>query len=105
MQNWQGVEDAVKSASNALGSADEENQKYIESIEGRMASMESSFQKFSQTAISQDLIKDVVTFGTTFLNVLTQIIDKFGVLTPLIGTAGIGAFIKNLDCQEVLKFA
>lgn len=105
MQNWQGVEDAVKSASNAMGSAVEENQKYIESIEGRMAGMESAFQKFSQITISQDLLKDVVSFGTTFLDVLTQVIDKFGILTPLLGTAGIGAFIKNLDHQKVLKSA
>lgn len=105
MQNWQGVEDAVKSASNAMGSSDEENQKYIESIEGRMAGLESSFQKFSQVAISSDTIKDVVSFGTTLLDVLTQIVDKMGVLTPLFGAAGIGAFIKNLDRQKVLKFA
>ena len=105
MANWQGVEDAVKSASNAMGSADEENQKYIESIEGRMASLESSFQKFSQATVSSDTIKDVVSFGTTLLDVLTQIVDKMGVLTPLFGAAGIGAFIKNLDRQKVLKFA
>lgn len=105
MQNWQGVEDAVESAKNSMNSADEENQKYLDSIEGRMNSLESSFQRFSQSAMSSGLIKGIVSGGTVALDLLTAITDKVGTLLPMISGGSIFAFFKNLDYQKVLKIA
>ena len=105
MQNWKGVEEAVESAKNSMNSADEENQKYLDSIEGRLNSLESSFQRFSQTAISTGLIKNIVSGGTVVLDLLTAITDKVGILLPMMSGAGITAFVKNLDHQKVLKIA
>ena len=105
MQNWQGVEDAVESAKNSMNSADEENQKYLDSIEGRMNSLESSFQRFSQSAMSTGLIKGIVSGGTVALDLLTAITDKVGILLPMISGGSIFAFFKNLDYQKVLKIA
>ena len=85
MQNWKGVEDAVESAKNSLGSADEENEKYINSIQGKLENLESATQKLSKTLIDSDLVKFFVDLGTTGVKAIDGIVNA---LTPL-GTIGV----------------
>lgn len=87
MQNWEGVKDAVESASNSFGSADEENEKYIKSIQGRVENFERSFQQLSRTLLDSDLVKWFVDLGTTGVNAIDKIVDKLGSLGT-IGTIG-----------------
>lgn len=87
MQNWDGVKDAVESASNSFGSADEENEKYIKSIQGRVENFERSVQQLSRTVLDSGLVKFFVDLGTTGVNALDSLIDKLGSL----GTVGLGA--------------
>lgn len=91
MQNWQGVEDAVESAKNSLGSADEENKKYLDSIQGRVENFESATQKLSNTIIDSNDIKNIVDLGTNIIKFFDNVIDRTGILTPLLG--GLGAFL------------
>lgn len=96
MQNWQGVEDAVESAKNSLGSADEENEKYINSIEGKLENLESATQQLSRTLIDSDLIKFFVDLGTTGVKAIDGLVNA---LSPLGTAALIGGGIlggKNL---------
>ena len=96
MQNWKGVEDAVESAKNSIGSADEENEKYINSIQGKLENLESATQKLSKTLIDSDLIKFFVDLGTTGVKAIDGIVNA---LTPLGTVAAIGGGIlggKNL---------
>ena len=96
MQNWKGVEDAVESAKNSLGSADEENEKYINSIQGKLENLESATQKLSKTLIDSDLVKFFVDLGTTGVKAIDGLVNA---LTPL-GTLALGgglfAGIKNV---------
>ena len=85
MQNWKGVEDAVESAKNSIGSADEENEKYINSIQGKLENLESATQKLSKTLIDSDLVKFFVDLGTTGVKAIDGLVNA---LTPL-GTAGL----------------
>lgn len=87
MQNWDGVKDAVESASNSFGSADEENEKYIKSIQGRVENFERSVQQLSRTVLDSDLVKFFVDLGTTGVNAIDKIVDKLGSLGT-IGTIG-----------------
>ncbi len=89
MQNWEGVKDAVESASNSVGSADEENEKYIESIQGRVENFESSVQQLSRTILDSDVVKWFVDLGTTGVKAIDGLVNA---LTPL-GTIGLGAGI------------
>ena len=45
MENWKNVEAATQSATDSLGSATKENEKYLNSIEGRVSLFNSSIQK------------------------------------------------------------
>ena len=101
MQNWKGVEDAVESAKNSLGSADEENEKYINSIQGKLENLESATQKLSKTLIDSDLVKFFVDLGTTGVKAIDGIVNA---LTPLGAAAGIGGIVAGIRNVGGLKF-
>lgn len=102
MQNWKGVEDAVESAKNSLGSADEENKKYINSIQGKLENLESATQKLSKTLIDSDLVKFFVDLGTTGVKAIDGLVNALGGLGTigLLGGAGLG--IKNVGINTLV---
>ena len=70
LSNWNDVEDAIKSATESVGSADRENAKYLNSIEGKTQKMASSFQSLSNSLIDSGWIKGLLDTGTGVLNFL-----------------------------------
>ena len=96
MENWENVESATKSAQNSLGSSAIENQKYLDSISGKLANLESAFQSLSQTVVNSDFIKSIIDGGTNILNTIEEIIKNLGTIpTILTSIAAVGAF-KNV---------
>lgn len=87
LSNWENVEAAVKAASEAEGSAARENAKYVDSLQGRLDKLKTSWQSFATTFMNTDLVKGGVSALTGFVEILEGIIDKIGVL----GTLGFGA--------------
>lgn len=95
MQNWKGVKDAVESASNSVGSADVENEKYITSIQGRVEDFERSVQQLSRIVLDSDVVKWFVDLETTGINALDAVIDKLGTLGTIGLGTGIITFVKS----------
>ena len=95
--NWSNVEKAVEAASNAEGTAAAENEKYMQSMQGKLDSLNASWQALSNTVLSSDLIKFLVGGLSGIVDIVDGITHSFGVLGTTIGTIGIIAFIKNLD--------
>lgn len=97
LQNGDMLRDVFEDAQNADGSAQEELDKYLESIDGRMAKLESQAQEFWYKLIDSDTIKNGITLLTELLGLATDFVDTFGML----GTIGIGAGafagIKSVD--------
>lgn len=83
------------------GSAEKELSNYQKGIEYSLDKFKASFQEFSSAMIDSNIFKGLIDSGTSVLNVLTQIIDKFGALQTVIAgfTAfkGITSFVKNFD--------
>ena len=96
IQNWNDVEKAVVSATDAEGSAAREHEKYMDSIQGKLNALTSVFQTFSNTVMSSDLIKFAVDALKSLLDIIEKIISTIGG----IGTAGIftgiGLVIRNI---------
>lgn len=92
---FEDVDKAIKQSVNSIGSATEENTKYLNSIEGKATDFQSAFQSLSTNLISSDTVKNVVDFGTTIIKFLDDTIDKVGILMPLLGGAGIAKFANN----------
>lgn len=98
LENFNVAEDVVKTAANSAGSALKENEKYLDSINGKIAEFKATFEELSMTLIDSDFVKQVIELGTGLLdvlNVLAKVIDKVGGLnTVLVVTVGILATVK-----------
>lgn len=104
VENFSIAEAALTDSANAAGSALAENEKHLDSIEGKVSKFKATFQELSTTLIDSNFVKQIVDFGTgllTLLNSVAKLIESVGGLnTVLIATAGILAAIK-LDAIKV----
>ena len=57
---------------------------------------ESAVEDLSNSAIDSEFIKGIIDLGTTGVKGLDAFIEKFGMLTTLLGAGGIVAGIKNV---------
>lgn len=80
LSNWQGVEKAVKAATNSTGSAEKENSKYLNSIEGKTKAVESAMQKLASATVDDNLVKWFLDAEKGAINLMTSI----GGLTPVV---------------------
>lgn len=83
LQNFDDVEKALASSAGAAGSAIKENEKYLDSIQGKLSKFKATFEEFSANFISSEMVSAVVSLGTALLNVLT-VLDKIHLLIPLL---------------------
>lgn len=95
-QQFQDAENAVAQSLNSVGSAAEENEKYLNSVSGKVTMFESAVEDLSNSAIDSEFIKGIIDLGTTGVKGLDAFIEKFGMLTTLLGAGGIVAGIKNV---------
>lgn len=87
---------------NSEGSAEEELQKYLESIDGKIHQLQNRMQEFWHTSISSDVIKTGIDGLTTILELLTSIIDKAGSIpTVLAGITGGLSLFKNVGRDKM----
>ena len=93
IQNWENVEAAVKSASEAEGSAARENAKYVDSIQGRLDKLTTSWQSFANTFMSSDFLKGAISALTSFIEGLEKVVDTVGTFPTLMGTIAAGMSI------------
>ena len=91
IQNFDTVEKAIETSANSAGSALKENERYLDSIQGKIDQFNNAMQAMWSDTLDSDLVKGFVSFGT----ILIKIIDTIGLLeSALIALATI-SMIKN----------
>lgn len=96
LENFDVAENVIKSTADAAGSALAENEKYLESINGHIAEFKAAFEELSTTLIDSELVKSIITLGTTLLNILgivAKVIDAFGGLNTILAGLAIRPLI------------
>lgn len=78
MTNWKDAEDAYAAAVNSAGSAEKENQSFLNSIAGKQAQFKSAFESLSNDVINSDLVKFGVDMGTMMVKGLDGVINATG---------------------------
>ena len=101
LNNVDMIKEAYETAQNAEGSAQEELNAYMESIDGKIAQLTNRIQQFWATAINSDSIKDIVDALTVIVEKATEFIDTIG-LAP-IGIAAITAALLKLTGIKVFS--
>lgn len=84
IKNFDVAREAYQDALGSEGSALKENEKYLDSIQGRVQQFKASFEELSAAFIDSDFAKGVVSFGDTILRGLTSIIENLGSIPSLI---------------------
>lgn len=79
------LEQVKETSEHSDNSALEENQKYLESTEAKIAQLQTQLQELATVTINSDMFKGVIDTATAFLNIVTQILDKLPLLSTAIG--------------------
>ena len=103
IQNWETVEKAVKAANNATGTAREEQERYMNSLQGHIDSLNASLQATSNTILKSDFLKDLVNLLNVIVNGLDFTIGKLGTIPTLIGTITAVLSAKNFGRDKMFS--
>lgn len=103
MKNFDIARDSLNTAEfESEGSAKRELENWNKGIEASISHFQAQFQEFSTTMISSDLFKGIVDGGTQALDVVTNLIDKVGLIPIALSGFGATTFFKNLDCSKII---
>lgn len=95
------AENAMADAANSAGSAAKENEKYLDSITGKLNQLDSAFQQLSQDLLDDSLIKFFVDFATAAVDVADGAVKAAGALPTL--TAAISGVLSVMQMSGKLK--
>ena len=96
MANWESVEKSIQSATDSMGSAAVENEKYLDSISGKVSQFNSAVEQLSKTVIESDTVKFFVDLGTTGVKSIDSIVNALTPLGTLLTAGGLFAGLKNI---------
>ena len=88
MKNWGSAVEATNKAMNSQGSSIRENEKYLDSIEGKIQAFQSAWEQLSYHVMSSDFIKGVIDLGTDLIKILDTLVQKIGTIPTLLGLLG-----------------
>ena len=100
LNNFDTVERAYITAQNSLGSAEKENEHYLNSLQGQINILENKWNKLWTTPTNEELYTFVVKLGQAVLDVA----DNIGILGVALTGAGLFGAFKDFG-QPVLKVA
>ena len=72
IQNFDIVEDAIETSANSEGSALKENEKVLDSIQGKINLFNNALERFWSNLIDSDLIKFIVDLGTKVIELASD---------------------------------
>lgn len=88
MKNWESAVRATTTAQDAQGSSLRENERYLDSIEGKLQNFQSAWEQLSYHVVNSDMIKGFIDFGTAAITTIDNVVQKIGALPTAIGMLG-----------------
>lgn len=96
---------SYEEATNAEGSAREEQEKYTKSIKYSIDKAKASLEELANDFLSSDFLKGLIDFGEKIISFLDKIIDKFGVLPTLLTAIGAALSFKNVGRDKMYSLS
>lgn len=107
VQQMSDVDKAISQSIDSVGAAERENEIYRQSIQGMKNEFDNQFQMLANEVVSSDWIKDLISAGTDFLEVLTNIVKQddlvsgtIGVITE--GIKGLASVLKDITGNDMI---
>lgn len=102
LNNWNDVELAIEKASNAEGTAAAEQEKYANSMQGKLDNLTTSWQILSNTVMNSEFVKGLIDFLSGTLNGLNSLTDTLGSIPVLITGISVAlSAIKNVGGNKM----
>lgn len=101
IENFKQAEKAAETAEGSMGSAAKENEKYLDSINGRISLLKSTFESLSENLLGSTAFKVLVSLLTDAVKVTDFLVDKLGAI-PVVLTS-ISAAMKGMKLFENAK--
>lgn len=95
------AEKSMEDAANSSNSAMTEQERMMDSIEGRLKQLNASFEKFSNDVMSSDLIKFFVTLATKIVDATDGMVNLAGSIPAI--TAAISGVLSVMQMSGKLK--
>lgn len=103
LENYTTLESVMGSVDNADGTALSQNEKYLDSISGKVTQFHSQLQELAYVSLDDSFLKDLVSMGTQVLKVVTALIEKLGALPAVIAAfSGALSLKKNFGRVKML---
>lgn len=103
MQNAEQLENAYNTLKDSAGSAEKEQEAYMDSLSGRINALKESFTAITMQMVNSDFLKNFISNLTTGVNAVSGFIDTFGAM-PTTVTAVVGALtIFNAKFRESIS--
>ena len=101
LQNGDMLRSVYEDAQNSEGSAEQELQKYLDSIDGKIAQLQNRVQEFWTKVIDSEVIKNGIDLLTTLVKGATDFVDVIGVLPTLLTGIGAALSFKNVGGSKM----
>ena len=95
LSNWDKVEKLTKVSENSSNEALKKFNDYADTVEARLNSMKAAYEKLSMQLADSEFLKGAADGGAAFLNVLSEVIDKLGVLSTAMGAITAGGALRG----------
>lgn len=99
LTNFNDAENALQTASSAAGSAYAENEKYLDSINGKIEQFRASFETLSTEVVNSSVIKWGISVGTVLVDILNELAKARLLLPIIVGTL---VTIKGINLSKTI---
>lgn len=100
LRNWSDYEDLVVKANESVGVTFENQEKYAESLEGKMEGLSATMTSVWENLINEDSVSPVIDILSKFADGLDKVTSKLGLLGTVSVGAGLFAGWKNIGLDE-----
>nr|DAL14025.1 MAG TPA_asm: minor tail protein [Caudoviricetes sp.] len=102
ISNYDQVLYAHELALDSVGSAEQENARYMESLEAKISNFKAAFQELALTFINSDFVKQIIDLGTALLKFANTDLGQTIIKIAAFGMAlkGLGAIVGKLGLIE-----
>lgn len=96
MENFDIAKNVLNTSANSQGSATQEHQKWLESMEAKTNQLKAAWEGLSQAFMNDAGLKKAIDTGTGILSVFTDIVDTFGTIPTLATAVAAALSFKNI---------
>ena len=105
LQNGDMLRSVYEDAQNSDGSAEQELNSYLDSIDGKMAQLENRAQEFWFKVIDSETIKNGISLLSTLLKGATDFVDTVGLLPTILTGIGAALSFKNVGRDKMYSLS